>query len=676
MLHNQEYEQLLGVVRNYKGFISTDTAANLSLRRPIAWIFTSIQSDHSIFKDRGARFRRLGFNFETEKGNTFFDSTTGVLRMKNGQWDVVIIHLSTENDDNRILITNLCRNSTVELPHVIFFAGPAVHLQQPDKETSIFAIVQSLYSQEAPEPMIVDSFFGIVIDEMKNFAMKWKKCPASRIEKELESSDFNPDQLQKLSVYPKPIEMNNLAWDIAKQKGEAIAWFTICEVLGRNNLPAVNDAVNGDCLLLCLEMIIQLESPGRCYQLVLPTDKENADAMSMKLTRIFLQNNLVLRNSEKGVGSVKLTYEGSWLEMWRLTQIAKKEDMPFPIKMKSSNVSTETRNLSTISLANLKQQLENKKQDDRQWVIIFGANVMRPSRRHCLLKGFELLLKQGLSDLFRNRMTAGLVLQSVKWQSQNKIDEKRLEEWIVTYQTDLPVPLSAEENNLLEVFAASEMCQLFGTAWWKEPTDKIDHPVELISQLSSKRIALVTQDWHEVDEQLWGFESLSVEEAIKGIRTGSVYVDMEHLVGKVVHLLGSFSQPETLLPTFASSLMAENSAAFLLGLFNSLKKYPELRIAIVGTDEDEEMREGLTAYYRSTRPDLELSDITASQSLQNRIFFFTSSREVPNDMSSSPVASTIRLDTISTQITTEEPQEETESLTSSDRPMRQLVSWL
>jgi len=90
--------------------------------------------------------------------------------------------------------------------------------------------------------------------------------------------------------------------------------------------------------------------------------------------------------------------------------------------------------------------------------------------------------------------------------------------------------------------------------------------------------------------------------------------------------------------------MAENSAAFLLGLFNSLKqeKHSELRIAMIGTDDDSEMRDGLTAWYRSTRPDIELSvtsDVTIRHSLQGRIFFFTSStrREsnINDDMSGS-----------------------------------------
>jgi len=346
----------------------------------------------------------------------------------------------------------------------------------------------------------------------------------------------------------------------------------------------------------------------------------NADAMSMKLTHIFLQNHLMVGLEEKKKGSVKLTYSGSWLEMWRLLQIAQKEGLPSPIQLNSAPTDAETQ--SIISLSTLCKTLNSIAHHERQWVIILGSKVVLPSRTECLLEGFKLINKQTLINELKPR----LMHQHMIFKCG--IDEKQLNEWVDEYPNCQSV--SAEANRLLEVFAANQLCQLFGTSWWEISTNKTVEPIEWIRQLSSKKITLVTQDWHSLTEQLWGFDAISVEEAIKDVRTNSMHLNMGSLEGKVVHLLGSFSQPETLLPSFASALVNESSAAFLLGLFNSLKTSPELRIAIIGTDEDEELRDGLTAWYRSTRPDLDIEDEPAGQtdtnshSLQDRVYFFTS----------------------------------------------------
>jgi len=408
--------------------------------------------------------------------------------------------------------------------------------------------------------------------------------------------------------------MSSLAWHIAERKGEAIAWFSICEVLELHN------PVNGDCLLLCLQMILEIESPGKCYQLALPTDKNNADTMLTKLARIFLQNNLHVGIEDKSSGSVKLTYEGSWLDMWRLIQIADKEGLPSPIQIDTA--STEKGSLSVIPFSDLHTKLKNDKQADRQWVIILGSKVVALYRKDCLLKGFELIQKHNLSHAFMDRLKTRLAYQQTE--ISFGINESQLTEWVDTYPCCQSV--SSEANKLLEVFAASVLCQLFGTSWWAASINNGEQPVELIQQLSSKKITLVTQDWHNITEQMWGFNSMSVEEAINSVRTDSVRLDIKLLEGKVVHLLGSFSQPETLLPSFTSALATENSAAFLLGLFKLLneKKCQHLKIALIGTDEDEELKDGLSAWYRSTRPDIDIQGNSKDQAtMRDRVFYFT-----------------------------------------------------
>jgi len=380
-------------------------------------------------------------------------------------------------------------------------------------------------------------------------------------------------------------------------------------------------ALNGDCLELCLRLIIELQSPGNCYELVLDADAKNADAILMKLNEIFLRNSLTVGLEEKNKGSVKLTYRGSCLDMWRMLQIAQNERLPTPIQLDSTP--TETRETCFVrSLSTLYTTLKSSKHSDRQWVIILGTKVHLPSRAECLREGFKLIKNK---ENFFNQLNR----QSQPLQSKYEIKEDQLKEWIDEYPTKCQ-SFSAEQNRMLEVYAASLLCQLFGTSWWESSTNKTVSSFELIRELSSKKITLVTQDWHNFTEQLWGFKSISVDEAIKEVRTDSVNLDMKSLEGKVVHLLGSFTQPETLLPSFASALVNESSAAFLLGLFNALKTSPELRIAMIGTDEDEELRDGLTAWYQSTRPDLDIEDSSttdSSHSLQDRVYFFTSTHD-------------------------------------------------
>jgi len=626
VLHRTEYSQLLELVQQYQGFPCFDPAAKLSLKRPITWIFTHIPANHPIFESEGAQFRGFGLNIKTTHRNDGLDLTTGTLKLNDGQqWDVVIIHLTQNNSNNRFLIDTLCSGrSARELPHVVFFAGPAVHLREPRIHPGFFTIVQTLYYRGNDEPLKVDGYFTPVINQLKEQVRRWKGCPVSLIESELESSDLRLDQLKQsnLQEYSKPIDISSLAWHIADQKGDMIAWFSICELLAQDDL----SNANGDCLILCLRMILELETPGKCYQLAMKIDEKKADAMSIKLTRIFMKNHLLIKNSGVNRGSVKFTYEGSWLDMWRLTKIAEREGLPPPTPLGTS--CTRTIDLRSISIDSLNVQLTNKKHPDRQWVIILGRNAVRPSRTECLEDRFKLVRDmKDLFELFINQVQSRLKHQHKRFSFG--IDEQQLEKWVGEYPNNQSV--SPEVSRLLEVFAASAICQLFGTSWWETLTYKTAQPVELIRQLSSKKITLVTQDWHSFTEQLWGFRSMSVEEAIKNVRTDSVTLDLQSLEGKVVHLLGSFSQPETLLPSFASALVTENSAAFLLGLFNSLKTIPELRIAIIGTDEDEELREGLAAWYRSTRPDINIEEEYSSDeivqkrnSLEDKILFFTS----------------------------------------------------
>jgi len=239
-LHEPQYVSLLEMIRKYEGSISFDATAQLSLKRPIAWIFTHIPANHLVFDQNGKWFRSLGLNFEKTQNNNDFESTTGLLKWKNSQWDIVIIHLSDNNHLqennilNRTLIKNLCDGcSACELPQVVFFAGPAVCLQ---KDTSLFVIAKSLYNRNHQEPMRVAEHFFPVFDAMKDYVVSVRQCHKDQIGEELESIDLKLDESLNVSEYLKPIEMSSLAWYITQQTGEAIARFTICEVLDRQHV--------------------------------------------------------------------------------------------------------------------------------------------------------------------------------------------------------------------------------------------------------------------------------------------------------------------------------------------------------------------------------------------------------------------------------------------------------
>jgi len=228
MLHKSEYVDLLKLVLKFQGSISSDTRDKLSLRRPIAWIFTHIPADHSIF-----RSLLDNLSFTITPNNNHFPSTTGVLQFTNGDWEVVIIHLWEDNTRNRKLIDG--RNaSATELPHVVFFAGPAVHLQkEAKKDAGRFVIAKSLYNRNQ-KPLRVDEYFETLLNEFKQQVAELQDCEEDQISDELESSNLKLDESFNVSEYSKPIDTSSLAWFIAHQcdrKKVAIARFTICEVI-------------------------------------------------------------------------------------------------------------------------------------------------------------------------------------------------------------------------------------------------------------------------------------------------------------------------------------------------------------------------------------------------------------------------------------------------------------
>jgi len=228
-LHKSDYVDFLKLIRQYQGSISSDARDKLSLRRPIAWIFTHIPADHSIFHSL-----LDSLNFTITPNNNHFPSTTGILQFNKGEWEVVIIHLSEDNTRNRKLIDGRNTSATA-LPHVVFFAGPAVHLQrEAKKDAGRFVIAKSLYNRNHQKPLRVDEYFDTLLNDFKQQVAELQDCGEDQINEELESIDLKPDESLNVSEYPKPIDTSSLAWFIANQcdrKNVAIARFTICEVI-------------------------------------------------------------------------------------------------------------------------------------------------------------------------------------------------------------------------------------------------------------------------------------------------------------------------------------------------------------------------------------------------------------------------------------------------------------